>query len=48
MIYPYFNILASIIPKMDTLSAQIKVNVEEYKKLVDEYESVMKDGNKDF
>jgi len=33
---------------MDKLSAQIKSNVEEYKKLEDEYENVMKDGNKDF
>jgi cAMP-specific phosphodiesterase 4 len=48
MIYPYFNTLASIIPKMDSLSSQIKLNVEEYKKVVDEYEIVMKEGNKDF
>lgn len=33
---------------MDTLSLQIKTNVEEYKKLVDEYEIKMKEGNKEF
>jgi cAMP-specific phosphodiesterase 4 len=48
MIYPYFNTLAVIIPKMDILSSQIKINVGEYKKLVDQYEQVMKDGNSDF
>lgn len=48
MIYPYFNTLATIIPKMAPLSAQIKTNVEEYKKLVDEYENAMKEGNKEF
>ena len=48
MIHPYFNTLSGIIPKMDTLSLQIKTNVEEYKQLVDEYEIKMKEGNKEF
>jgi hypothetical protein len=35
MIYPYFNSLADIIPKMEVLTKQIKDNVAEYKGLVD-------------
>jgi hypothetical protein len=48
MIYPYFNTLAMIVPKMEVLSTQIKSNVEKYKTLVDHYEEMKKDGNKEF
>ena len=48
MIYPYFNTLSMIIPKMEVLSNQIKTNVDQYKTLVDTYEEHMKNGNTDF
>lgn len=48
MIYPYYNSMAQLIPKMEPLSAQIKENVEEYKKLVDEFETKMNEGNTEF
>jgi cAMP-specific phosphodiesterase 4 len=48
MIYPYYNTLTTLIPKMEPLAAQIKINVEEYRNLVDEYEVAMKEGNLEF
>lgn len=48
MIYPYFNILNKLIPKMEALSDQVKENVEVYKEQKEEYENHMKEGNKMF
>ena len=38
MIYPYFDILSKIVPKMEELSDQVQQNVEQYKQIKDEYE----------
>ena len=48
VIHPYFSILASVIPKMEILTKEITTNVEIYKTKVDEYEELMKKGNKQF
>ena len=48
MIFPYFNIFNKLIPKMETLSNQVKDNVEVYKEQKEEYENYMKEGNKMF
>jgi hypothetical protein len=47
VIHPYFNILTTVIPKMEELTGEITANVEIYKTMVDEQEELMKKGNKD-
>ena len=48
MVFPYFNIMNKLVPKMEALSNQVKDNAEVYKGQKEEYENYMKEGNKMF
>lgn len=38
VVYPYFDVLAKLVPEMNYACVQLKANKEEWAKTVDEYE----------
>ena len=48
LIVPYFKTMGSVVPKIGDSLEIVNANVESYKTMVEEYEEIMKDGNKMF
>lgn len=46
MVAPYFDTLSKLVPKLKGNVDQAKSNEERYKTMIDEYDQIMKDGNK--